>query len=474
MTTMARHLTPVTDTHTGDDHGYPIPRDDDAERAVLAAMLTNRRAIDDATGQLIPADFYRPSHELIYDAILNLTAKAEPVDTITVADHLNNTGNLTLIGGRSALHDLANNAPYGDIGYHIDIIRDRAQRRAYINAGIRIITAANTPTTDPHDIAHTLTDELNNATAARTTAPIGTPIDLFLATNEDDDAPCWLSPGFLERQDRLIVTAGEGTGKSTLLRQWAVQLATGIHPFTLAPTPPIRVVLLDLENSERQIRRKLRPLAHQAHGLNPDNLIVVSRPEGIDLTTPTDRAWLDTLLDQTRPDVLIGGPIYKMAGGNPNDEVDAKPAAMALDRARTRYDCALVLEAHQKKSPDGKESTRAKEPFGWSGWMRWPEFGIHLAKGGDITHWRGMRDERDFPQMLSRGGVWPWSPVMDPDEELFQRISNWALANEETSFRRMHEAGLGAGRTKISHLLNGRFSQRWEGIRHRIEGTHDE
>ena len=471
MTTMARHLTPVPDPNDGTSH--TPPHDLDAERAVIAAMLTNRAAVTEATGTLIPTDFYRPSHEIIYDAILALEAKAEPIDVITVADHLATTGQLTTIGGRATLHDLATNAPYGPISYHVDIIQDRATRRHYITAGLTILHAGYDLARNPQDITETARTALDNATNSRTTAPLGTTIDLFLAADTNDE-PNWLSPGFLERQDRIIVTAGEGAGKSTLLRQWAVQLAAGVHPFTLEPQTPVRVVLLDLENSERQIRRKIRPLVHQAHGLNPDNLIIAARPEGLELNQPTDRAWLDTLLDQTRPDILIGGPIYKMAGGNPNDEVDAKPAAMALDRMRVKYDIALVLEAHQKKSPDGKPSSRAKEPFGWSGWMRWPEFGVHLAEGGDLTHWRGVRDEREFPQMLSRGGIWPWSPVLDPDEELFQRICNWALVNEETSIRKMHEAGLGAGRTKIAALLNGRFSQRWAGVKYQIGGTHDE
>ena len=471
MTTMARHLTPVPDPNDGTSH--TPPHDLDAERAVIAAMLTNRAAVTEATGTLIPTDFYRPSHEIIYDAILALEAKAEPIDVITVADHLATTGQLTTIGGRATLHDLANQAPYGPIGYHVDIVQDRATRRHYVTAGLTILQAGYDLARNPQDITETARTALENATNSRTTAPLGTTIDIFLAADTNDE-PTWLSPGFLERQDRIIVTAGEGTGKSTLLRQWAVQLAAGIHPFTHAPQTPVRVVLLDLENSERQIRRKIRPLVHQAHGLNPDNLIIAARPEGLELNQPTDRAWLDTLLDQTRPDILIGGPIYKMAGGNPNDEVDAKPAAMALDRMRVKYDIALVLEAHTKKSTDGQAKNRAKEPFGWSGWMRWPEFGVHLSATGEITHWRGMRDERDIPQMLTRGGIWPWSPVMDPDEELFNRICKWAIDNQETSFRKIHDAGIGAGRTKISHLLQGRYSQRWAGVVHQIGALGDE
>ncbi|MCL5460050.1 AAA family ATPase, partial [Loigolactobacillus coryniformis] len=68
----------------------------------------------------------------------------------------------------------------------------------------------------------------------------------------------WLVPGFLERGDRLIVTAGEGGGKSTWLRQTALQVACGVHPWDPNVIVPARnVAIIDLENSQRQVSRRL-------------------------------------------------------------------------------------------------------------------------------------------------------------------------------------------------------------------------
>jgi ATPase subunit of ABC transporter with duplicated ATPase domains len=61
-------------------------------------------------------------------------------------------------------------------------------------------------------------------------------LDAFLA--EPDPEYDWLIPGLLERGDRVIVTGQEGKGKSTLLRQIGVQVAAGIHPFTLDDIVP--------------------------------------------------------------------------------------------------------------------------------------------------------------------------------------------------------------------------------------------
>jgi hypothetical protein len=68
--------------------------------------------------------------------------------------------------------------------------------------------------------------------------------------------------------------------------------------------------------------------------------------------------------------------------------------------------------------------------------MRWPEFGLHLAEDGTLTHWRGMRDgdTRDIPTSLHRGGPWPWSP------------QNGATSDEGHRWIQIHNAIVEAGR----------------------------
>ena len=414
--------------HRPDNTTATPPHDRDAERAIIGSCLLDKQAIASSSEIITPADFYHPAHELIYDTITHLYARLHPVDPITVADELTRRGQLDRAGGHAALHEAALAVTStASASYYAAIVARHALRRRLITAGTRITQLGHQAgDTDPADTITRAHDELTTVTArgipgVEQNIP-GAPLDQFLSADTDDE-PAWLIPGFIERQDRLILTAAEGTGKSTLLRQWGIQAGAGIHPFTGHTFPPIKVLLLDLENSPRQTRRALRPLRLAAPHIDPQLVIIECRQEGLDLTTGTDRAWLDQLLTAHRPDLLITGPIYKMAGGNPNDEVDAKPAALAIDALRAKHDIAVILEAHTRKGESTNPRHRPKEPFGWSGWMRWPEFGIHLSKDGEITHWRGMRDAtRDIPDALTRGGKWPWSPITSINESRFFHI----------------------------------------------------
>ena len=64
------------------------PQDDAAEQSVLGAMLLSKDAIADVVEVLRGPDFYRPAHEIIFDAIIDLYGRGEPADPITVGDEL--------------------------------------------------------------------------------------------------------------------------------------------------------------------------------------------------------------------------------------------------------------------------------------------------------------------------------------------------------------------------------------------------
>ena len=82
------------------------PQDVRAEQSVLGGMLLSKDAIADAGEVVRSSDFYRPAHELIFDAIIDLFSRGEPVDAITVADEMTKRGTLTRVGGQAYLHDL--------------------------------------------------------------------------------------------------------------------------------------------------------------------------------------------------------------------------------------------------------------------------------------------------------------------------------------------------------------------------------
>lgn len=269
----------------------------------------------------------------------------------------------------------------------------------------------------------------------------------------------WAIPDLLERGDRIILTGPEGGGKSTLLRQLAVQAAAGIHPFTLDDIDPLRVLYVDLENSRRHVLRQFDPLVVAAPGrIGARRLIPVIRPEGIDLLGAGDIRWLTDRVEQNEPDVVIIGPLYKLATGDPTSEEAARQVAFVLDDIRATYDVAFVIEAHQPHSAAG--SKRPERPYGASLWMRWPEFGIALTGSGFLNHWRGARDERDWPTVLRRGGAWPWMPGSAAQVTFAGMLEACRTAGEMLTVREL--AGLmGVSKSTVQRAIAANKDQ-WE------------
>src|SRR6201994_392533 len=89
-----------------EDFGRQPPQDLAAEQAVLGGMLLSKDAIADVLERLRPGDFYRPAHQSVYDAILDLYGRGEPADAVTVAAELDRRGLLRRIGGAPYLHTL--------------------------------------------------------------------------------------------------------------------------------------------------------------------------------------------------------------------------------------------------------------------------------------------------------------------------------------------------------------------------------
>ena len=88
-----------------------LPHNVEAEESLLGAMLLSREAIAVAAELCTSADFYRPAHGHIFDAVVALYAKGEPADPITVADELRRAGLLDMVGGSGALVGLQAGTP---------------------------------------------------------------------------------------------------------------------------------------------------------------------------------------------------------------------------------------------------------------------------------------------------------------------------------------------------------------------------
>lgn len=123
----------------GRSQGDAPPQDLDAEQSVLGGMLLSNEVIADVLDVLASADFYEATHKTIYAAILDLYAKGEPADRITVAAELTKRGEINKVGGASYLHGLVLSVPTAtNAKYYAEIVYGRAVQRRLIEAGGRL------------------------------------------------------------------------------------------------------------------------------------------------------------------------------------------------------------------------------------------------------------------------------------------------------------------------------------------------
>ncbi len=154
----------------GGGRGYDRvpPHSLEAEVSVLGASLLSATAASDAVELLIPDDFYRNAHRVVFEAIKALTSTGEPVDTVTVTDWLARRDRLDEVGGAAAIHDLTDATPTAANGsYYARIVKDKALLRRLVDAGTAVTQLGYDSTDDARitvDRAESMIFEISQST----------------------------------------------------------------------------------------------------------------------------------------------------------------------------------------------------------------------------------------------------------------------------------------------------------------------
>ncbi len=219
-----------------EDFGRQPPQDEAAEQAVLGGMLLSKDAIADVLERLRPGDFYRPNHQSVYDAILDLYGRGEPADAVTVAAELDRRGLLRRIGGAPYLHTLISTVPTAaNAGYYAGIVAEKALLRRLVEAGTRVVQYgyAGAEGADVAEVVDRAQAEIYDVTDGRTSEDFVALEDLLQPTMDEIDAIAshggiarGVPTGFLELDEvtnglhpgqMIIVAARPGVGKALSL-----------------------------------------------------------------------------------------------------------------------------------------------------------------------------------------------------------------------------------------------------------------
>jgi len=202
--------------HRGEEFERMPPHDVPAEQCVLGGMLLSKDAISDVIEVIRPVDHYRPAHQIVHEAILDLYARGEPADAITVANELTRRGELPRIGGAPYLHTLIASVPTAaNAGYYARIVRERAILRRLVEAGTRIVQMGYAGEADADDVVDRAQAEVYAVTDRRIA--------------EDYHSLSEIMPGALDEIEAIGAHGGGLTGVPTGFADLD-SLTNGLHP----------------------------------------------------------------------------------------------------------------------------------------------------------------------------------------------------------------------------------------------------
>jgi len=243
-------------------------------------MLTSKTAIADCVQTITGPDFYRPNHELIFDTIRNLYDRLEPVDAITVADHLTKSKNLTRAGGPAYLFELINACTTpASAAYYAQIVAEQATLRRLVEAGTRITALGYATDADIPDLIQAATNLVTHIPTSvpgidgPATTNTWAPVDLADVRASGVDRP---------KATVLTTEAGQGliypgrihsiAGESTTGKSWAM-LAGLIQEIEVGHS----VTYIDFEDRADTLLARCEDMGATASEV--DNLVRYISPE---------------------------------------------------------------------------------------------------------------------------------------------------------------------------------------------------
>lgn len=388
-----------------------------AESTLVATLLALPTHVPEAALVVEQGDFFSERNAGIFAALCALHAAGHPIDGYTVLDECRRT-NVPVEA--SDLADLMRRAT-GSWRRHAERVVDLAVRRRIVHAGQNLATAAADLLQAPDDVLETHNGFLATVSTARREPPTDLTTVAEVARRQVTSAP-WIIPGIIRKGWRIVLVAPEGRGKTLIMRQAAIAVSQGIHPFTYERCQPKVTLLVDLENPEDNVvewSAKLVDVAGRTAGeFDESAALLWHRPGGLDLRSRGPRSELDAICARYKPDLVCLGPLYKAYLKHPGErghEDAVRHLQSILDDLRTRHGFGLLLEHHAPlDASNGSNARREMRPADTALWLRWPELGIGLYPNPDlpgaldVKRNRGDRVRADWPDRLERGQSWPW------------------------------------------------------------------
>lgn len=371
-------------------------------------MLLSPRAIDEVAQIVDAQDFYRGSHAKIYRAALALHQLGQPVDAITVADRLDELGQLTDVGGPERIHEIAALVPAaGNAAHYARIVVEMAQLRQLADVGEQIQRLAWERDGSAPQLLEQAREIVSGLEERTHTSRLDVETWHTFEAQAHDDVPT-LIDGIWAEAAFGFIAAPPKKGKTWIAIAMAVSIATG-RPFLGFRVPtPHPVIYVALEGHRAALRARIGAIA-RGLDVNPDgdelqNLHLIYKPAGINLAEPTWARDLANAAQRTHAKIIFVDVLRAAARIKENDQAEFSALRHNLEPI-TAAGVSIALLHHFIKLSDISRDRDPGERMSGSGAMYGAlDAAIYIT--GSEDHARKLRlafDTRDIvtPDHLS-------------------------------------------------------------------------
>ena len=219
------------------------PQNLDAEKSLLGAVLIDEDILADVSEIVKPKDFYDKNHQMIFDGMMRLYEKHNPVDMLTLTDELKRKDHLELIGGSAYLSELTNYVPTSaHAEAYAEMVAQKAVRRRLIKASGEISEMGYDEDTDIQELLSKAEAELFSVSDQSLKQDLISIEDVLTDSfdrmeelHQNKGAIRGIRTGYrdldnmtagLQRSDLIILAARPAMGKTTLVTNLAYNVAT--------------------------------------------------------------------------------------------------------------------------------------------------------------------------------------------------------------------------------------------------------
>jgi replicative DNA helicase len=130
-----------------------LPHNLEAEKCVLGAILINNLTFNQASEVIDARDFFRDAHQRIFEKMVGLSERSQPVDLVTLKDELTRSGELDDVGGPAYISSLTDGVPRSaNIEHYAKIVKEKSTLRRLIQSASDVLVRAYDAEEDADDL----------------------------------------------------------------------------------------------------------------------------------------------------------------------------------------------------------------------------------------------------------------------------------------------------------------------------------